>query len=138
MQEPTSGIDWAVVVPGIASFIAILISFIALHFTKRSSNAAVRSANSADESATTAENALAFAKEQSKETRNQFLTSLAEQAQATGNIDAGLQRVLLASVDGEENAVEARNLFAKMMTPAQIAEAQKMAREWKPTGKRKP
>ena len=31
-----------------------------------------------------------------------------------------------------DRAVKIRDLLAKMMTPAQIAEAQKLAREWKP------
>ncbi len=39
----------------------------------------------------------------------------------------------LAAAQGNENAREGRDLLAKRMTPAQIAEAQKNAREWKPT-----
>ena len=39
---------------------------------------------------------------------------------------------ILASVDGDKVAVKNRNLLAKKTTPAQIAEAQKLAREWKP------
>jgi hypothetical protein len=39
----------------------------------------------------------------------------------------------LAAVQGLPVAVEQRDLIAKRMTPAQIAEAQKLAREWKPT-----
>ncbi len=31
-----------------------------------------------------------------------------------------------------DDAVELRDLIAKMMTPAQISEAQKLAREWRP------
>jgi len=42
---------------------------------------------------------------------------------------------ILASVDGDEKAVNARDALAKTMTPAQIAEAQKMAREWQATTK---
>jgi uncharacterized protein len=38
----------------------------------------------------------------------------------------------LAAVGGDENAVKSRNRVALRMTPAQIAEAQKLAREWKP------
>ena len=39
----------------------------------------------------------------------------------------------LAAAQGQKAAVRARELIAKDMTPAQIAEAQKLAREWKPT-----
>jgi TPR repeat protein len=38
----------------------------------------------------------------------------------------------LAASQGYEEAVEGRELIAKKMTPAQIAEAQKLARDWKP------
>ena len=34
---------------------------------------------------------------------------------------------------GEKDAAKSRDIVTKRMTPAQIAEAQKMAREWKPT-----
>ena len=33
---------------------------------------------------------------------------------------------------GREKAASNRDLMAKQMTPAQVAEAQKLAREWKP------
>jgi len=39
----------------------------------------------------------------------------------------------LAAAQNEENAAGARDETASLMTPAQIAEAQKLAREWKPT-----
>jgi len=39
----------------------------------------------------------------------------------------------LAAANGLGNAAEYRDALAKQMTPAQIAEAQKLAREWKPT-----
>ena len=39
----------------------------------------------------------------------------------------------LAAASGKENAAENRDIAASNMTPAQIAEAQKLAREWKPT-----
>jgi TPR repeat protein len=39
----------------------------------------------------------------------------------------------LAAAQNEENAAGARDQLAQKMTPAQIAEAQKLAREWKPT-----
>jgi uncharacterized protein len=41
----------------------------------------------------------------------------------------------LAGANGEWKAAEARDSLAKRMTPAQIAEAQKLAREWKPKDK---
>ncbi len=34
--------------------------------------------------------------------------------------------------EDRDMAVNNRNIVAKMMTPAQIAEAEKLAREWKP------
>jgi TPR repeat protein len=39
----------------------------------------------------------------------------------------------LAATQGKEGAATFRDLVARLMTPAQIAEAQKLAREWKPT-----
>jgi hypothetical protein len=39
----------------------------------------------------------------------------------------------LAAMTGDQGAAENRNIVAGLMTPAQIAEAQKLAREWKPT-----
>ena len=41
----------------------------------------------------------------------------------------------LSAAQGEPGAAEARDALAKQMTPAQIAEAQKLAQEWKPKGK---
>ncbi len=38
----------------------------------------------------------------------------------------------LAAAKGEENARKRRDNVAKKMTPAQIAEAQRLAREWRP------
>jgi uncharacterized protein len=38
----------------------------------------------------------------------------------------------LAAMQGRESAAAFRDLVARLMTPAQIAEAQKLAREWKP------
>jgi TPR repeat protein len=38
----------------------------------------------------------------------------------------------LAAAGGDKDAAESRDKVAKEMTPAQIAEAQKLAREWKP------
>jgi TPR repeat protein len=39
----------------------------------------------------------------------------------------------LSEARGDQIAVKNRDLVARLMTPAQIAEAQKLAREWKPT-----
>jgi uncharacterized protein len=41
----------------------------------------------------------------------------------------------LAEANGASKAAEARDVLAQQMTPAQIAEAQKLAREWKPIKK---
>jgi hypothetical protein len=38
----------------------------------------------------------------------------------------------LAAAQGEEAAPKARDMIAVRMTPAQLAEAQNLAREWKP------
>jgi hypothetical protein len=38
----------------------------------------------------------------------------------------------LAAAQGLEPAAKARDDVAKLMTPAQLAEAQKLAREWRP------
>jgi hypothetical protein len=38
----------------------------------------------------------------------------------------------LAAAHGEKSAFASRDALAEHMTPAQIAEAQKLAREWKP------
>ncbi len=40
--------------------------------------------------------------------------------------------VSLSAAQGEKESVKARDIIAKLMTPAQIAEAQRLAREWKP------
>jgi TPR repeat protein len=41
----------------------------------------------------------------------------------------------LAATNGDKPAPQLRDSIANQMTPAQIAEAQKLAREWKPKGK---
>ena len=41
----------------------------------------------------------------------------------------------LSAAQGEPRAAEARDALTKQMTPAQIAEAQRLAREWKPKDK---
>jgi TPR repeat protein len=38
----------------------------------------------------------------------------------------------LSAAHGEKRSAEARDALAQQMTPAQIAEAQRLAREWKP------
>jgi hypothetical protein len=38
----------------------------------------------------------------------------------------------LAGANGSVSAVKSRDLVANQMTPDQIAEAQRLAREWKP------
>ncbi len=40
--------------------------------------------------------------------------------------------VNLSAAQGHKKAVKARDILAKKMTPDQIAEAQRLAREWKP------
>ena len=40
----------------------------------------------------------------------------------------------LAAAQGNENAVEVRDLLEEHMTPAQLAEAQRLAKEWMPKG----
>jgi TPR repeat protein len=42
----------------------------------------------------------------------------------------------LAAMQGRESAATFRDLVARVMTPGQIAEAQKLAREWKPKPER--
>ncbi len=41
----------------------------------------------------------------------------------------------LAAAKGLKEAVKGRHLLEKRMTPSQLAEAQRLAREWKPKGK---
>jgi len=41
----------------------------------------------------------------------------------------------LAAAQGFEKAAELRDLLEEYMTPAQLAEAQRLAREWTPKGK---
>jgi uncharacterized protein len=41
----------------------------------------------------------------------------------------------LASAQGDKGAAKARDSLARVMTPDQIAEAQKLAAEWKPKGR---
>ena len=39
----------------------------------------------------------------------------------------------LSAAQGNQIAIKRRDIIARHMTPAQIAKAQKLAREWKPT-----
>jgi TPR repeat protein len=39
----------------------------------------------------------------------------------------------LAGASGDADAIKKRDTIARKMTPDQIAEAQRLAREWKPT-----
>ena len=41
----------------------------------------------------------------------------------------------LAATQGNKNAIKGRDFLEKSMTPAQLAEAQRLAREWTPKGK---
>ncbi len=43
----------------------------------------------------------------------------------------------LSAAQGNKDAAKSRDVFAKLMTPAQIAEARRLAREWKPKEKGK-
>ncbi len=43
--------------------------------------------------------------------------------------------VALAAAHGDEKATGIRDYLESVMTPEQIAEAQRLAREWKPKGK---
>ncbi len=41
----------------------------------------------------------------------------------------------LAAAQGDEDGRKVRDTLAEKMTPAQLAAAQRLAREWKPKGK---
>jgi TPR repeat protein len=78
-----------------------------------------------------------------------LIRPLAEQGDATAQYNLGvfydnglgvpqdhvraLMWLNLSAAQGKEGAATFRDLVARLMTPAQIAEAQKLAREWKPT-----
>jgi TPR repeat protein len=78
-----------------------------------------------------------------------LIRPLAEQGDATAQYNLGIfydngldvpqDRVsaymwfTLSAAQGKEGAATFRDLIARRMTPAQIAEAQKLAREWKPS-----
>jgi len=42
--------------------------------------------------------------------------------------------VILAAVQGIESAIKVQEIMMKKMTPAQIAQAQRLAREWQAKG----
>jgi uncharacterized protein len=44
----------------------------------------------------------------------------------------------LSAAQGEQDAAKSRDAVELRMTPAQIAEAQKLSREWKPTKQQQP
>ena len=70
--------------------------------------------------------ALAFAKLGRMYERGQGVSRDLIQAQMWYNLSAA---------HGEKRAAEARDALANQMTPAQIAEAERLAREWKPKAK---
>ena len=51
----------------------------------------------------------------------------------SAELRSGAHVVRLAGASGAAKCVELRDYIAKMMTPTQIGEAQRLAREWKPT-----
>jgi TPR repeat protein len=95
------------------------------------------------------ENAGAAIKRRDYATALQLIRPLAEQGNATAQYNLGIfydnglgvpqDRVRaymwlnLAAMQGREGAAALRDLIARLMTPVQIAEAQKLAREWKPS-----
>jgi TPR repeat protein len=95
------------------------------------------------------EDAAAAVKKRDYTTAVRLIRPLAEQGNATAQYNLGLfydnglgvpqDRVRahmwlnLAAMQGREGAAALRALVARLMTPTQIAEAQKLAREWKPS-----
>ncbi|MCH8041439.1 MAG: sel1 repeat family protein [Nitrospinae bacterium] len=51
------------------------------------------------------------------------------------NVIQAYMWVLLAAVEGIESAIKVQEIMMKDMTPAQIMEAERLAREWRPKGK---
>ncbi len=51
------------------------------------------------------------------------------------NVIQAYMWVLLAAVQGIESAIKVQEIMMKEMTPAQIMEAERLARAWKPKGK---
>ena len=95
------------------------------------------------------ENAHAAVKRRDYATAVQLLRPLAEQGDANAQYTLGVfydnglgvpqdkvsayMWLNLSAAQGRESAAAFRDLIARGMTPAQIAEAQKLAREWKST-----
>lgn len=95
------------------------------------------------------EDAAAAVKKRDYTTAVRLIRPLAEQGNATAQYNLGLfydnglgvpqDRVRahmwlnLAAMQGREGAAALRDLVARLMTPTQVAEAQKLAREWKPS-----
>ena len=95
------------------------------------------------------EDADAAIKKRDYATAVRLIRPLAEQGDATAQYNLGVfydngldvpqDRVSaymwfsLSAAQGKVGAATFRDLIARRMTPAQIAEAQKLAREWKPT-----
>ena len=98
------------------------------------------------------EDADAAIKKRDYATAVRLIRPLAEQGDATAQYNLGVfydngldvpqDRVsaymwfTLSAAQGKEGAATFRDLIARRMTPAQIAEAQKLAHEWKPTSSR--
>ena len=96
----------------------------------------------------TLEDADAALKRRDYQTAVRLIRPLAEQGNANAQYTLGVlydnglgvpqDRVMaymwlnLAAMQGRESAATFRDLVARLMTPQQIAEAQKLAREWKP------
>ncbi len=51
------------------------------------------------------------------------------------NVVQAYMWVLLAAVQDIESAIKIQEIMMKEMTPAQIREAERLAREWAPKGK---
>jgi uncharacterized protein len=95
------------------------------------------------------EDAAAAVKRRDYATALRLIRPLAEQGDATAQYNLGVfydngldvpqdqvsayMWFSLSAAQGKEGAATFRDLIARLMTPEQIAEAQKLAREWKPT-----
>jgi uncharacterized protein len=95
------------------------------------------------------EDAAAAVKRRDYATALRLIRPLAEQGDASAQYNLGvfydnglgvpqdyvraLMWLNLSAAQGKEGAATFRDLVARLMTPEQIAAAQKLAREWKPT-----
>jgi TPR repeat protein len=95
------------------------------------------------------EDAAAAVKRRDYATAVRLIRPLAEQGDASAQYNLGvfydnglgvpqdhvraLMWLNLSAAQGKDGAATFRDLIARRMTPAQIAEARKLAREWKPT-----